>query len=150
MSIWTGENKALFGESDFIYFAWPCCELIPRDDATISRTNWSDLWTQKGGRLFGGRMIARKGSPIWAAFGIVHQNSEGDYVLRDLHRKSCIALGVIDEDTDIQGSPESRKEGEEQASEFDPSFLKVLREDLDVEIAEARAAIDLRNGKEAL
>lgn len=95
------------GQSANLLERWPCQELIRLSEARVPR-DWPARWAAKGGRFFGGgRMIARKDSPIWAAisrFGSpippFDYNSGMDVI--EIDRDEAVALGVISQDEVVQ------------------------------------------------
>ena len=78
---------------------WPCQELI-RVIESRKKRNWRARWRGAGGHFYGGRMIARKDSPVWtriSRFGTpwapFDYNSGMD--VEDVDRDEAEALGVI-------------------------------------------------------
>lgn len=131
----------------FQFPAWEFTRIYPR---TNPRTDWLDRWAESGGLIYGGRMIAEKGSPVWAAMGSktlfsdaigtdyppFWYNSGGGW--RQVSRANCTALGVP---LSAKATPAPRLDQVEQAAKFDPKFLKQLRDELDVEISEGVARL---------
>lgn len=79
---------------------WPCQELYRAVDS-VKKRNWRERWRAAGGRLYGGRMIARKDDPIWmrlSRFGTpfppFDYNSGMD--VRDVDREDAESLGAIE------------------------------------------------------
>lgn len=79
---------------------WPCQELYRAVDS-VKKRNWRERWRAAGGRLYGGRMIARKDDPIWvrlSRFGTpfppFDYNSGMD--VRDVDRQDAESLGAIE------------------------------------------------------
>ena len=78
---------------------WPCQELIPVE-AQKEVLNWPECWVQAGGKLYAGRMIARKDSAVWTSLSrfnlpyppFDHNSGMG---VRDVRRKEAEQLGVI-------------------------------------------------------
>lgn len=95
------------GQSANLLDRWPCQELIRLTEAKVPRP-WPARWRAKGGRFFGGgRMIARKDSPIWAAISRFGSpippydfNSGMDVI--EIDRDEAVALGVIGEEEQVQ------------------------------------------------
>jgi hypothetical protein len=102
------------GQSDVILNAFPCQELFRAGEREEPR-DWFERWEAAGGQLYGGRMIARKDDEVWQALG----DGEGGYKdtlgnpfppfafnsgmdVRDVSREEAVALGVIDEDEDVE------------------------------------------------
>lgn len=94
------------GQSPNLLDRWPCQELIRVADAKVPR-DWVARWTAAGGTLYGGRMIARKDSPIWAAISRFGSpippfdfNSGMDVI--EIGRDEAVELGVIGADDRVQ------------------------------------------------
>jgi hypothetical protein len=90
--------------------AYPAQELIRIEDRVNPR-DWISRWSEAGGELFNGRMIAMKNDPIWeeiSRFSLPYApfdyNSGMD--LQDIRRDEALELGVILEDTQIE--PQTR------------------------------------------
>ncbi len=88
------------GQRESILDVWPCQELFRAIDSNKKR-DWNARWRAAGGRLYGGRMIARKDDPIWtriSRFGAPYPpfdfNSGMD--IRDVSRSDAEDLGVIE------------------------------------------------------
>lgn len=82
--------------------AFPAQELVRIEERERPR-DWRTKWIAKGGRLYGGRMIALKGDPIWlaiSAFG--HPYPIFDYNsgmgVEDVSFDEAVALGIIKDD----------------------------------------------------
>ncbi|MEY4428817.1 MAG: hypothetical protein RLZZ182_1506, partial [Pseudomonadota bacterium] len=82
--------------------AFPAQELF-RAEGREKPRDWETRWTEAGGQLFDGRMIALKADPIWeaiSAFGVPYppfDYGSGMWV-RDIDRDEAVALGLIGED----------------------------------------------------
>ena len=63
-----------------------------------------------------------------------------------MDRAEAIALGVIDEETEVEGQHHGLNEGVEMAAQFDPEFLRAVRADLDVTIADGKARLAANEG----
>jgi len=98
-----GYGQYAQGQDPDLLDLWPCQELVrveSREKPRGNGTYWPREWQAKGGKLYGGRMIARKDSPIWTAisrFG--NPYPPYDYMsgmgLRDVKRSEAEELGVI-------------------------------------------------------
>lgn len=149
------------GQSDYALHAFPAYELVRIYPRSVPRgmkrdrqgalaedpgKAWPDRWEKVGGVFHDGRMIARKDDPIWDQLGASAEFSDGldapfppfafssGYGWREVPRAEAVALGVITEETDIQGSRASMNEGVKAAAKFDPDFLRAVRADLDTEL----------------
>jgi hypothetical protein len=81
---------------------WPAQELVRLFQRKAAR-DWGQRWTAAGGRLYGGRMIAIKTDPIWAAISRFSEPYPPfDYGsgmgLRDIDRGEAEKLGLIGPD----------------------------------------------------
>lgn len=155
------------GQTDFALYAWPCYELVrvgrrevPRGQRRVKdgiaddpANGWPARWEKAGGQFFDGRMIARKDDPVWAALGDSGQFSDAMDVdvppfsynsgmgWKELPREECVRLGVIGAEEEIAGPQGPRDAAIETAARFDPEFLRALKADLEVEIADGRARL---------
>ena len=118
------------GQSDFALFAYPAYELVRIYPRVIPRgmrlrqgalehvrgEDWPSRWDVAGGEFFGeGRMIARKDSEVWGRLGSSELFPDAldtffppfafnsGFGWREIDRGEAIRLGVIDEDTEIEG-----------------------------------------------
>lgn len=78
---------------------WPAQELVRLFQRKAPR-DWRARWTDAGGQLYNGRMIALKTDPIWAAisrFGEPYPpfDYNSGMGLRDIDREEAEALGLI-------------------------------------------------------
>ncbi len=80
--------------------AIPCLELIRNEPRKEPRTNWPQRFVAAGGALYGGRMIARKDSPVWSnlsRFGLPYPPFDYNSGMgtREIFRREAEELGVI-------------------------------------------------------
>lgn len=81
---------------------WPAQELVRVMSRRNPRGDWKRRWAEAGGRLYGGRMIALKTSPVWtnlSRFGVPYppyDYGSGMGVI-DIDREESIRLGLIGE-----------------------------------------------------
>ncbi len=78
---------------------WPCQELV-RIESRKEEREWKERWVRAGGKLYSGRMIARKDAVIWTAisrFGTPYPpfDYNSGMGLREVRRKEAESLGVI-------------------------------------------------------
>jgi len=83
--------------------AFPCLELYRLESREVPR-EWKDRWVRAGGRLYGGRMIARKDDSIWSAisrFGTPHPPFDYNSGMwtEEVSRTEAEDLGVIKRST---------------------------------------------------
>ena len=110
-------------------------DTAPGGQVGKDRRSWIDRWIACGGKFLpGGRMVALKNDPIWNALGNPEKFPDGlgnpyppyafssKWRVRDIDRDEAIALGLIDENTELlpqplaldeklQASPEVRDAG---------------------------------------
>lgn len=149
------------GQSDQALFSYPAYELLRIYPRTVPRgekrakggaivpdpgNDWPARWEKAGGSFYDGRMIARKDSPVWEELGSSGNFDDGldasfppfafnsGFGWREVPRAECLALGVIDADTDIQGTTAEMNEGLKVAQKFDPDVLRAIRAGLNTEI----------------
>jgi hypothetical protein len=99
------------GQDPAILDEWPAQELVRHESRREERLDWPRRFVAAGGRLYGGRMIALKNSPVWtnlSRFGLPYPPFDfgSGMGLDDVDRDTCIALGIIDRDTQI--TPQER------------------------------------------
>jgi hypothetical protein len=118
-ALMSGAGEKARGSTPDRLEAAPCWELIrmvpvrmPRrytgSEASVDKTE--PRWTISGGRLFGGRMIAPKGDPVWGEMGSSGNFDDALNVdhppfyfnsgmgWKELLRTECLALGVTASD----------------------------------------------------
>lgn len=99
--------------------AFPAYELVRVSERRVPR-DWAARWTAKGGRLFGGRMIALKTDPIWeriSRFGnpfppFDYNSGMG---LRNVGWRECLEIGVVKRGDPPQKPPKINMNGSLQA-----------------------------------
>lgn len=106
-----GYGQFAQGQDPDLLDAWPAQELFRAEDRKVPR-DWESIWQQRGGQIFGGRMIALKDDPIWteiSAFGLPYPPFDfgsGMWV-RDIDRAEAESLGLINFDQRVE--PQSRE-----------------------------------------
>jgi len=96
------------GSSKGARLAFPAQELIRIEKRTEER-DWTSRWTSKGGKLYGVRMIALKGDPVWekiSRFGVPYPPFDygSGMGVEDVDYDTCLELGVITEDYKPEGN----------------------------------------------
>ena len=157
------------GQSDFALFAYPCYELVriyPRNIPRglrlakgalehVAGEDWPSRWETVGGKFYGlGRMIARKDDEIWGRLGdsSIFRDAldtwlppfafNSGYGWREIDRAEAIKLGVIDEDTEVEGQRHDLNENVQASVDgFDPEFLRAVKRELELDIIEGRAGL---------
>jgi hypothetical protein len=99
------------GQDPAVLDEWPGSELVRHEGRVNERPDWPRRFVAAGGRLYGGRMIALKDSPVWtrlSRFGLPYPpfDYNSGMGLDDVDRDECIALGLIDRDRQIE--PQTR------------------------------------------
>ncbi len=79
---------------------YPCQELVRVRVSKNPRSDWAERWAAAGGQTYGGRMIAKKDSPVWEAlsrFGTPYPPFDygSGMGVRNVDRETSVALGVI-------------------------------------------------------
>lgn len=97
-----GYASAVQSNSYGARLAFPAQELVRIEERQVPR-EWRHIWTQHGGQLYGGRMIALKGDPIWVAisrFGTPYPpfDFNSGMGVEDVSFEEAVSLGVIDDD----------------------------------------------------
>lgn len=92
-----GEWEA--GHDEDLLYEYPCQELV-RVESRKEPREWGGRWNMAGGRIYGGRMIARKDDPVWmkiSRFGKPWPPFDfgSGMGVRDINRDEAVALGVI-------------------------------------------------------
>lgn len=97
--------RFIVGSDPAVRDAFPCQELVRLEPRREPR-DWLTRWQAAGGRLFGGRMIARKDDPVWtaiSAFGTPFPPFDfgSGMGVADVERSEAEALGVITPDEKV-------------------------------------------------
>ena len=156
------------GQSDFALFAYPCYEMVRIYPRNIPRglrlakgalehvegEDWPSRWETIGGTFYGlERMIARKDDEIWGRLGdsAIFPDAldtflppfafNSGYGWREVDRAEAINLGVIQEDTEVEGQHHGINEGIVASVDFDVEYLRAVRADLDLMIADGKARL---------
>lgn len=94
-----GRSRYILNISDGGFSVHPGAELVKYKIGVDSGIDWKKRWTEAGGRLYDGRMIARVDDPIWAKisdFGVPYEpfDRSGEYGLKAIKRPELQALGI--------------------------------------------------------
>jgi len=100
-----GHTRWKFEQRPAVLAAFPAQELL-RSTARAPRGDWESRWTDLGGQIFNGRMIALKTDPLWASlsrFGVPWPPFDfgSRRQLRDVDRAEAEQLGLIGPDDDL-------------------------------------------------
>lgn len=120
------------GEDEDHAWAFPCLELIrvsPRDNPR----NWKARWTEAGGKLYDGRMVALRNDPIWrriSRFGspVPPFDFNSGMGLEEVNRFEAEALGV---ELPEEGEEVQDPEGVPSDEEVDSAIKKVFQQEKD-------------------
>lgn len=109
---------------------FPCLELY-RLESREKERNWQERWVRKGGKLFGGRMIARKDDRIWraiSAFGNPYPPFDYNSGMwtEEVSRAEAEALGVISRSSVVK--PQSLSFNENVSVDFPQNISNGLSE----------------------
>lgn len=126
------------GQDPAYLAAWPCKELVREQVRKEPRGLpwWERRFIEAGGTLYGGRIIARKDSPVWrklSIFGLPYPpydygSGMGD---EDVSAAEAIALGVIGPDDVIEPDTTELNDGLEARPQItDPELQEAVRRDL--------------------
>lgn len=124
------------GQGPAILDQWPAQELIDTNPgATENRRKWADIWAEKGGQFFDGRMIALVDDPIWEAISFFGQpyppfalNSYWD--VKKINRDEAMELKLIDRDTQIAPQSRNLNTGLQATPTVGPQMQQALLESL--------------------
>jgi hypothetical protein len=111
--------------------AFPCQELFRLGQRKEPR-DWQTIWRDKGGTIYGGRMIAEKGDAIWAdisRFGNPYPPFDfgsGMWV-KDVPRAVAVRLGVISKGDKIKAKPTALKGKFQIGDAFSSEIASQLR-----------------------
>ncbi len=97
-----GYVRAEIGNTYGARLAFPAQELV-RIEKRQEPRDWRRRWTEHGGRLYAGRMVALKGDPIWLAisrFGVPYPpfDFNSGMGVEDVSFDEAVSLGVIAQD----------------------------------------------------
>jgi hypothetical protein len=139
-------------------FSFPAWELIRIYPRTVPRDDWPLRWAEAGGKLYDGRMIAEKSSPVWEQLGSVDLFSDGigtDYPpfafnsgmgWMQVSRRTCEQLGVPISDAQKVKAAPRLDDTRMSVKGIDREFLVKLRDDLNLEIEKGIARLKARPG----
>ena len=147
-----GYASAIEANSYGARLAFPAQELVRIEEREVPR-DWRRIWTQHGGRLFDGRMIALKEDPIWAAisrFGMPYPpfDFNSGMGVDDISFDEAVSLGVITDS--YQPQKDSPLKDFNRSLEADCAFkndasFRVLKRQFGDQIREANGKIVWRH-----
>lgn len=128
----------------FQFPAWELVRIYPRQ---VPRGDWPDRFTQAGGTLREGRMVALKTDPVWARLGDPDMFKDAigtDYPpfafgsgmgWKQTPRSVCESLGIgTEQKNKVPGAPPLDAVKKKLPDGLDRAFLQNLRDELDLEI----------------
>lgn len=113
--------------------AFPAQEMINFDNRSRPAAAWQTRWIEAGGKLYDGRMIARRDDPIWQSLSHTGgwespMKLSGDITLEDVDRFTAEDLGVIDPDGDVEAIDRSfTADLHAEVQGIPPSFIRALK-----------------------
>ena len=133
------------GQEPVLLDAYPAQELLRIEDRNEKR-DWEKRWKEAGGRLYGGRMIARKDDPVWvkvSAFGNPFPPFDfgSGMGTEDIDRIEAEELGVIAPGEQIQPDPPNFTQSQEA------SIKDIPRDIVDAFLGEYGDQLTVRGGK---
>lgn len=132
--------------------AFPAQELLRIEEREVPRP-WANIWRNKGGKLYNGRMIALKDDPIWTAISRFGQpyppfDFNSGMGVEDVSYDEAVSLGVIKpEYQPLEKSPiKAFNEGLEAELKIGNGDLwKQLKKDLGDQVQLENGVIKFRN-----
>lgn len=109
MDLMTGAGLQFRGQTPERLAQFPAWELVRMEERAVPR-DWPSRWTIAGGKLYGGRMIAFKGDPVWGELGAWENFNDALGVdhppfafssgmgWKEIEAAECEALGVMGPD----------------------------------------------------
>ncbi len=157
-------GQRIQGTTPEALYDYPCWELlrmrprrIPRGSLASDSPGWPERWESSGGEFYGGRMIARKDSTVWAALG---DSSRWDDALDvdvppfafnsgfawlEVSREEAEALGAIGAGEEVRDTPPAlRDEISASVKGIDTGILRAALAGIEAEIAEDKARLAAR------
>lgn len=103
------------GQDPDVLDAFPAQEFLRVESRKEPRMDWERRWTSAGGRVYGGRMIALKGDPVWARlsrFGTPWPPYDfgSGMGVEDVTREEAEALGLLKPDEPVTGDEKAFNE----------------------------------------
>lgn len=149
-------------------YSFPCWELVrmrprrvPRGSAVSKAIGWPERWETCGGRFYGGgRMIAPKAAPVWAALGDSEKFEDAldvdvppfafnsGFSWLAVGREECRRLGIpLPASAAAATAPRFRAPARANTKRIDPDLLRAALKGLDAEIAGDRARLAERGAR---
>jgi hypothetical protein len=96
------------GQDPDVLDAFPCQEFIRIASRKMPRQDWERRWRSAGGKVYGGRMIAKKNDPVWtrlSRFGTPWPpfDFSSGMGVEDVSREEAEELGILQPDEPVGG-----------------------------------------------
>lgn len=132
-------------DSDALYM-YPAQEFLRVEPRRVPRTDWQTRWRAAGGRIYGGRMIALKSSPVWQNLSRFDRpyppyDFGSGMGVEDVDRDEAIELGLLPKDEPVDEIPDFDDALEAEVS------LERIPEDLVKDIVAKTPNCEIRGDK---
>lgn len=132
-------------DSDALYI-YPAQEFLRVEPRRVPRTDWQTRWRAAGGRIYGGRMIALKSSPVWQNLSRFDRpyppyDFGSGMGVEDVDRDEAIELGLLPKDEPVDEIPDFDDALEAEVS------LERIPEDLVKDIVAKTPNCEIRGDK---
>ena len=132
-------------DSDALYM-YPAQEFLRVEPRRVPRTDWQTRWRAAGGRIYGGRMVALKSSPVWQNLSRFDRpyppfDFGSGMGVEDVDRDEAIELGLLPKDEPVDEIPDFDDALETEVS------LERIPEDLVKDIVAKTPNCEIRGDK---
>lgn len=109
------------GQDPDVQAAFPCQEFIRIASRKMPRQDWERRWLAAGGKVYGGRMIAKKSDPVWRSlsrFGTPWPpfDFSSGMGVEDVSREEAEELGILQPDEPVSGDEKDFNEAVERSA----------------------------------
>ena len=132
-------------DSDALYM-YPAQEFLRVEPRRVPRTDWQTRWRAAGGKIYGGRMVALKSSPVWQNLSRFDRpyppyDFGSGMGVEDVDRDEAIELGLLPKDEPVDEIPDFDDALEAEVS------LERIPEDLVKDIVAKTPNCEIRGDK---
>ena len=132
-------------DSDALYM-YPAQEFLRVEPRRVPRTDWQTRWRAAGGRIYGGRMVALKSSPVWQNLSRFDRpyppfDFGSGMGVEGVDRDEAIELGLLPKDEPVDEIPDFDDALETEVS------LERIPEDLVKDIVAKTPNCEIRGDK---